>query len=382
MSSALDRAQPDGSPLAAYRARLAGGLIKPDPGQQSAIERLQALWLALQGYRPSAEVAGGWRARLGLSRRSEAPPPRGLYLHGGVGRGKSMVMDLFFAAAPTPRKRRVHFHAFMLEIHERLHRRRQAYAAEQDPIAPVAREIAAEAWLLCFDEFQVTNIADAMILGRLFTGLLDAGVVVVATSNSSPDDLYAGGLQRDRFLPAIALLKERLDVLELAGKIDFRRNRIRGMTVFHTPLGLRARAALDRAFADLTDSATPEPAEIVVQGRVLALKRTALGVARASFAELCARPLGPADFLALASRFHTLILDDVPALTAENRNEAKRFITLIDALYEHRAKLICSAAAGPDSLLTAGDHAAEFRRAASRLHEMQSTDYLEAPHQP
>lgn len=382
MSPAVDRAQPPGSPLSAYRARLAEGLIKPDPGQEAAVMRLEALWQSLQDYRPAGEAVGGWRARLGLIKTGRMPAPRGLYLHGGVGRGKSMVMDLFFAAAPTPRKRRVHFHAFMLEIHERLHRRRQARAAEQDPIAPVAREIAAEAWLLCFDEFQVTNIADAMILGRLFTGLLDAGVVVVATSNSAPDELYAGGLQRDRFLPAIALIKERLDVLEIAGRIDFRRNRIRGMTVFHTPLGLRAKAALDRAFAELTDSATPEPAEIAVQGRVLALARTALGVARASFAEMCARPLGPADFLALASRFHTLILDDVPALNAENRNEARRFITLIDALYEHRAKLICSAAAGPDSLLTAGDHAAEFRRAASRLHEMQSAEYLEAPHQP
>jgi cell division protein ZapE len=382
MSSALDRAPPDGSPLGAYRARLAEAAIKPDAAQAAAIERLQLLWGALKDYRPAPGPAGGWRARLGFGRAVAEPPPRGVYLHGGVGRGKSMVMDLFFAAAPTPLKRRVHFHAFMLEIHERLHRRRQVRTAEQDPIAPVAREIASEAWLLCFDEFQVTNIADAMILGRLLAGLLDAGVVIVATSNSAPDVLYAGGLQRDRFLPAIALIKDRLDVVELDGRTDFRRNRIRGMTVFHMPLGLRARAALDRAFADLTDSAPPEAAEISVQGRVLTLARTARGVARASFAELCARPLGPADFLALASRFHTLILDDVPALGADNRNEARRFITLIDALYEHRAKLVCSAAAGPDSLLVAGDHAAEFRRAASRLHEMQSAEYLEAPHQP
>lgn len=381
MPSVPERDEADGSPLIAYRARLAAGDIKSDPGQEQAIERLQLLWRQLRDHRP-AEMTGGWRARLGLVRRNVAPSPRGLYLHGGVGRGKSMVMDLFFAAAPTARKRRVHFHAFMLEIHDRLHRRRQDHAAEADPIGPVARAIADEASLLCFDEFQITNIADAMILARLFSGLFEAGVVVVATSNTAPDDLYAGGLQRDRFLPAIKVLKDHLDVLELDGKLDYRRNRIRGMTVFHTPLGLRSRGALDRVFAELTDDATPEVAEVSAQGRVLTLKRTALGVARASFAELCALPLGAADFLALASRFHTLLLDDVPVLTAENRNEAKRFITLIDALYEHRTKLVCSAAAGPDALLTAGDHAAEFRRAASRLHEMQSADYLAAPHQP
>lgn len=380
MSSAVDRAQPQGSPLNAYRARIAEGLIKPDIGQESAIVRLQALWQALQEYRPGTVPAGGWRARLGLTRPDRLPAPRGLYLHGGVGRGKSMVMDLFFAAAPTPRKRRVHFHAFMLEIHERLHRRRQRQA-EADAIGPVAREIAAETRLLCFDEFQVTNIADAMILGRLFAGLFDAAVTVVATSNTAPRDLYAGGLQRERFLPAIALLEERLEILELGGGLDYRRDRIRGMSVYHTPPGPAATRALDRAFADLTGGAVPEPAEIAVQGRILRLSRTAKGVARATFAELCGQPLGPADFLALARAFHTLVLDDVPELTAERRNEVRRFVTLIDALYEHRTKLVCSAAAPPDLLHLAGDHAAEFRRTASRLHEMQSAAYLAAGHQ-
>jgi cell division protein ZapE len=268
----------------------------------------------------------------------------------------------------------------MLEIHERLHRRRQRQA-EADAIGPVAREIAAETRLLCFDEFQVTNIADAMILGRLFAGLFDAAVTVVATSNTAPRDLYAGGLQRERFLPAIALLEERLEILELGGGLDYRRDRIRGMSVYHTPPGPTATRALDRAFADLTGGAVPEPAEIAVQGRILRLSRTAKGVARATFAELCGQPLGPADFLALARAFHTLVLDDVPELTAERRNEVRRFVTLIDALYEHRTKLVCSAAAPPDLLHLAGDHAAEFRRTASRLHEMQSAAYLAAGHQ-
>lgn len=366
----------EASPLAVYRARVAAGDLRTDPAQELAAEKLESLARALRDYRPGEQ--GGWRARLGLARRPELPP-QGLYLFGSVGRGKSLLMDIFFATAAPAMKRRTHFHAFMLDVHERLHRARQR-KAERDPIAPLARELAQEAWLLCFDEFQVTNIADAMILGRLFAGLFEAGVVVVATSNTAPDDLYAGGLQRDRFLPAIALLKERLDLLELDGVTDYRRDRIKGMTVFHSPLGPRATAALDAAFSSLTDGAAAAPAEIAVQGRVLSVPRAALGVARAGFADLCVKPLGPADFLALAKAFHTVVLDDVPVLSAEKRNEARRFITLIDALYEHRTKLVCAAAAQPDALHEAGDHAAEFRRTASRLHEMQSAAYLAQAH--
>jgi cell division protein ZapE len=361
-----------------YRDLVASGRIRGDAEQERVVARLEALRVALAAA-PSPRKPG-WRDRLGLGPRVAAPAgQRGLYIHGPVGRGKSMLMDLFHEAAELP-SRRVHFHAFMLEIHERLHRRRQRQA-EADAIGPVAREIAAETRLLCFDEFQVTNIADAMILGRLFAGLFDAAVTVVATSNTAPRDLYAGGLQRERFLPAIALLEERLEILELGGGLDYRRDRIRGMSVYHTPPGPAATRALDRAFADLTGGAVPEPAEIAVQGRILRLSRTAKGVARATFAELCGQPLGPADFLALARAFHTLVLDDVPELTAERRNEVRRFVTLIDALYEHRTKLVCSAAAPPDSLHLAGDHAAEFRRTASRLHEMQSAAYLAAGHQ-
>ncbi|MBL8696892.1 MAG: AFG1 family ATPase [Alphaproteobacteria bacterium] len=371
-----DSRSDSGSPLAVYRARVAAGSLAPDPAQELAAEKLESLARALHHYRPGE--SGGWRARLGLARRPE-PPPQGLYLCGSVGRGKSMLMDVFFAAAAPEKKRRTHFHAFMLDVHERLHRRRQR-KAEQDPIAPLARELAEEAWLLCFDEFQVTNIADAMILGRLFAGLFEAGVVVVATSNTAPDDLYAGGLQRDRFLPAIALLKDKLDLLELDGRTDYRRDRIKGMAVYHCPLGAAATAALDAAFSSLTDGVAAGPVELPVQGRILTVPRAALGVARARFFDLCVRPLGAADFLAVAKAFHTLVLDDIPVLSAEKRNEARRFITLVDALYEHRTKLVCAAAAPPDALHEAGDHAAEFRRTASRLHEMQSASFLAEPH--
>jgi len=377
MSSHLS---PSASPLSRYRDRVEFGGVKGDPAQERIAARLDLLHAELSAPDRLAAPGRGWLARLGLAARPAPPPaPRGVYIHGPVGRGKSMLMDLFNdALGPVPR-RRVHFHAFMIEIHERLHRRRQL-RAEADAIAPVATELAAELRLLCFDEFQVTNIADAMILGRLLAGLFDAGVAVVATSNTAPRDLYAGGLQRERFLPTIALIEERLDILELDGGLDYRRDRIRAMTVFHTPLGPAADRALDRAFAELTAGAEPRAAELPVQGRVLRLRLAAKGVARASFAELCAQPLGAADFLALARGFHTLVLDGVPLLSAERRNEARRFVTLIDALYEHRTKLVCSAAAAPDALHQAGDHAAEFRRTASRLHEMQSAAYRAAPH--
>ena len=372
--------QAGGAVRARYRELVAAGRIAGDQAQERVVDRLDALSAALNAPRP--ERGSGWRARLGLSSPAPSPPSiRGVYVHGPVGRGKSMLMDLFHDAVGQVPRRRVHFHAFMLEIHERLHRRRQA-RAEADAIGPVAREIAAELRLLCFDEFQVTNIADAMILGRLFAGLFDAGVAVVATSNTAPRDLYAGGLQRERFLPAIALLEDRLDVVELDGGTDYRRDRIRAMVVYHSPLGAAADGALDRAFAELTAGAVVEPVEIPVQGRVLRVRLAAKGVARASFTELCERPLGAADFLALARVFHTLVLDGVPVLSAERRNEARRFVTLIDALYEHRTKLVCSAAAAPDALHQAGDHAAEFHRTASRLHEMQSTAYLASPHLP
>jgi cell division protein ZapE len=291
-----------------------------------------------------------------------------------------MLMDLFFETAPVEKKRRVHFHEFMLEVHDRLHRHRQEAAGEGDDVAVLADVIAGDATLLCFDEFQVTNIADAMLLGRLFAALFDLGVVVVATSNVAPDELYAGGLQRERFLPFIDLLKERLDILALDGLMDYRLARLQGMRVYHQPLDAAASAALDEAFAQLTDGAAGEPATLTVQGRRLAVPRAAKGVARFRFADLCERPLGAADYIAIATHFHTVVLAEIPQMSRAQRNEARRFMTLIDALYEHKVNLVCSAAAAPDALYAEGDGAFEFRRTASRLMEMQSRDYLARPH--
>ncbi len=381
-------------PLSSYRAEIAAGRLRPDPVQERVARRLDALAAALADYRPAA--ADGWRSWLefglglvpGLGRRAPAPP-RGLYLHGGVGRGKSMLMDMFFAATEVPggAKRRIHFHAFMLEVHARLHdwRRRTRDSKEQDPLPRIAREVRAETVLLCFDEFQVTNVADAMILARLFESLLAAGVVVVATSNRAPGALYLNGLQRDRFLPFIALLEDRLDVLHLDGEVDYRLERLRDMDVYFTPLGPGAEAALDLAFRRLVidaagEAVEVEPATLKVQGRELRVPAAARGTARFTFEELCGRPLGAADYIALAREFHTVILSGVPAMGPESRDRAARFVTLIDALYEHRVKLVCSAAAAPAALYPAGDGAFEFGRTASRLIEMQSREYKALDH--
>jgi cell division protein ZapE len=377
-TDAGDAPPTDLGPLALYRARRRAGQIEADPAQELAAEKLQSLHHALVHYQPASGPAG-WRERLGLARRRDEAP-QGLYIFGGVGRGKSMLMDMFFASAPIEKKRRVHFHEFMLEIHDRLHRQRQDRRADGDPLAPLAADIAAESWLLCFDEFSVGNIADAMLLGRLFAALLDLGVVVVTTSNTAPDDLYQGGLQRERFLPFIDLLKERLDILELDGVIDYRRDRIRGMTVYHQPLGAAAEAALGEAFAQLTDGAAAGATTLAVQGRQLAVPQAAKGVARFRFGDLCERTLGAADYIAIATHFHTVIIGDIPLMTPEQRNEARRFMTLIDALYEHKTNLICAAAAAPDKLYAAGDGMREFKRTASRLIEMQSMAYLGRPH--
>jgi cell division protein ZapE len=363
-------------PLPAYRARRDAGLLRPDPAQQLAAEKLQGLWHALSDYRP-AGGGSGWKARLGLARRRD-DPPQGLYLFGRVGTGKSMLMDLFFRAVLLEKKRRVHFHAFMIEVQERLHRWRQAARGEKsDPLPEIAQDIAAEAWLLCFDEFHVVNIADAMILGRLFEALFAAGTVVVATSNWPPDRLYEGGLQRERFLPFVELVQQKLDVLELDGGRDYRRDRLRTLPVYHAPLGPAATAALDRAFAELTDGARPEPVTLTVKGRALEIP-AARGVARLTFDDLCARPLGAEDYLAIARAFPTVLLDGVPTLSENNRNEARRFMLLIDALYESKTRLVVAAAAPPDRLYPAGDGAEEFRRTASRLTEMRSAEYLGA----
>ncbi|MBS0562331.1 MAG: AFG1 family ATPase [Proteobacteria bacterium] len=380
-------------PLPAYRALVAAGALTADPSQTAAAERLQRLWARLRAYDPPLRPianggsgggsGGGFIGRL-LRRKptDEAPHeyPNGLYLVGEVGRGKSMLMDLFFAAAQVPRKKRIHFHQFMQQAHARIHAWKRAHGDTADPIPPLADSIATEAALLCFDEFQVNDIADAMILGRLFQALFDRAVVVVATSNTAPDDLFKGQPGRDAFLPFIALLKQRLDVLVLEGGRDFRRIRLRNLPVWYVPTNARAEAALDAAFAELTGGALARAERLTVMGRTLTVPLAAAGVARFDFQALCGAALGPGDYLALATHFHTLVLDGVPRLSPDNHDEARRFITLIDALYDHRVKLIASADAFPDQLYQRGEGARAFERTASRLVEMQSEAWLALPH--
>lgn len=360
-------------PLALYRARRAMGALLPDPAQELAIEKLQSLWRALLSYTPN-NGANGWRARLGLAPTAD-PPPHGLYIYGSVGRGKTTVMDMFFEAATLERKRRVHFYAFMLEVHERIHHRRRE---KGDPIAPVAKQIASEAILLCFDEFDVTDIADAMILSRLFEALFAEGVVVVATSNRAPDDLYKDGLQRDRFLPFIALLKQKLDMLELDAIRDYRLARMLGRQSYFTPADDMAYRALERAFADLTDNTSARSTTLLVQNRFVVVPRAAKEVAWFTFEQLCKQPLGPADYLAICRQYHTIVLEGIPKLRREQRDAAKRFNIFIDTLYEAHGNLICSADASPQELYPAGDGTFEFQRTISRLIEMQSADYIAA----
>ncbi|PZO50315.1 MAG: cell division protein ZapE [Alphaproteobacteria bacterium] len=354
------------SPLAAYHARLAAGDLDADPAQAAAAERLEALAEKLAAWRPDA-----W---LGKSE-----PPRGLYMYGPVGRGKSMLLDLFFEAAPIKKKRRVHFHEFMLARHAFLRDARARDVGQEQLIIQAAKQVADEARLLCFDEIQVTDIADAMILGRLFERLFAEGVVIVATSNRPPDDLYKNGLNRQLFLPFIALLKEKLDVLELAGPHDYRLRQLMAAPVWYAPLGPAAAESMEHAWKRLTAGAAPQAVTLDVGGRALRGEREAAGVARFTFEELCARPLGAADYLEIAERFHTVLLEDIPKLSPSKREEAARFRTLIDALYEAKVKLVATADAEPQRLYPEGDQSFEFERTASRLMEMRSEGYLALP---
>lgn len=354
-----------------YAARIAAGALAPDPAQERALAALQDLCARMAPVPPE---------RRWWPRRAVLNTPRGLYLHGPVGRGKSMLMDLFFGHVPVPQKRRVHFHHFMQEIHAALHQRRQDKGHGIDPLPQIARDIAAESRLLCFDEFHVSDIADAMILGRLFTALFAAGLVLVATSNQAPDMLYRGGLQRQLFEPFIDVLSKHVEIVAVNGAVDHRMARLRGQEVFFTPLGPEATSRLAALFMMLTGEAEPQPAAIDVQGRQVSVPRAAKGVAWCDFAGLCGQALGAADYLAFVGEFHSLILDGVPQLQAEQRNEAVRFMTLIDVLYEAKVKLIMAAAAPPEQLYPHGRHAPEFQRAVSRLHEMRGAEYLALPH--
>ena len=387
MDAAVAAADLSRGPLPAYRARVAEGQLTADDSQRMAAERLQDLWVKLRNYDPPLRANGHASVSLFSRFRRRKPAeganetrPNGLYLVGEVGRGKSMLMDLFFASADVPRKKRIHFHRFMQDAHSRVFAWKRANPDGHDPIPPLADSIAAEASLLCFDEFQVNDIADAMILGRLFQALFDRAVVVVATSNTLPDDLFKGQPGRDAFLPFIDLIKQHLDVLVLEGGRDFRRARLRGIPTWYVPADGRAERALDNAFAELTGNAKPREETLSVMGRTLRVPLAAAGVARFDFETLCKAALGPGDYLALATHFHCLVLDGIPRLSPDNYDEARRFIILIDALYDHRVKLVASAAAQPDALYQRGEGAKAFERTASRLEEMQSQEYLALPH--
>ena len=366
-------------PIHAYRDFIHKGEWQPDKAQELAAEKLQLLHLKLKGYDPRAK--SGWT--LPFSRQRNAEPPQGIYFYGGVGRGKTAMMDIFFEGVEVPRKRRTHFHAFMLDVHARIHAFRQKIknkGDDTDPIPVVARALADESALLCFDEFQVSDAADAMILGRLFLSLFDNGVVVVTTSNRAPDDLYQGGLNRSLFLPFIDMLKSRLDVLQLDGGQDYRLQRLTEKPVFFTPLGSASDTAFAQTFARLTDDAKAEAQTLTVQGRTLDVPAAAHGTARFTFAGLCEKPLGAADYLEIAMQFHTVFLEGIPQLGPEKRNEARRLINLIDVLYDHNVNLICTADAGPSDIYAKGDGKFEFARTESRLIEMQSEHYLASAH--
>jgi cell division protein ZapE len=349
-----------------------------DAAQMAVAQKLDALAETLRSWRPG-------RSRL-FGRKD--PPPRGIYLWGAVGRGKTMLMDRFFARAEIAPKRRVHFNVFMVETHARLHEwrrlddrdraRRPEFVREagDDPIPPVARAIAAEARLLCFDEFQVLDVADAMILGRLFEQLMSLGAVIVATSNTEPERLYEGGLNRQLFLPFIALIENRLDVVRLGDGPDYRLGRIAGLDLYVTPPGPEADAKLDRAWSHLTDDAKPAPERLRVLGHTVLIPCANDRAARFSFGDICGRPLAAADYLAIARRFDYLVIDHIPLLGPLRRDEARRFTVLIDTLYDEGVKLICSAAAPPNALWVGDESEGAFGRTASRLLEMQSRDYL------
>ena len=363
-----------------YAANVVAGRIERDDAQLTIVEKMTRLEERISEHLSRKSSALDW---LFASREQ---PIKGLYIYGEVGRGKTMLMDLFFDSSPVERKRRAHFHEFMLDVHERIFLIRQKMKfgehADEDPIRLVAEELAEESWLLCFDEFHVTDIADAMILGRLFAQLFERDIVVVATANIPPDELYKDGLNRALFVPFIAMLNARMDVVRLAARTDFRLEKLVGQPVWYVPGDAMADARLDDAWRRLTGGNHGAARDLALKGRLVHVPRTFMGVARFSFHDLCEQPLAAADYLRIAREFHTILLDHVPAMTHDNRNPAKRFIILIDTLYDMNVKLIASAAAPPEALYRAdeGFEAREFKRTASRLVEMGSQSYLARPH--
>jgi cell division protein ZapE len=373
---------PSASFRAHYQDLVSSGAIEPDAAQEEAADALAELEQRLSNYKPFRKQ--GLLGRLFGDK--DEPPPRGLYIHGEVGRGKTMLMDLFFQHSSVTHKRRAHFHEFMAEVHERIYGFRQNISrgeiADGDVIALTAASIFDEAWLLCFDEFHVTDIADAMILGRLFKKLFELGTVVVATSNVAPEDLYKGGLNRALFLPFIAQISDHMEVLRLDARTDFRLEKLAGVNMWLVPADGAADAALDKAWARMTGNAKCKPRDISIKGRILHVPCSADGVARFSFADLCEKPLAASDYLRLAHDYHTIMVDRIPVMNYNERNAAKRFITLIDTLYDNAVKLMASAAVDPLLLYlaTEGHEANEFKRTSSRLIEMSSESYLALPH--
>ncbi|GKS69518.1 cell division protein ZapE [Nitrosomonas sp. PY1] len=389
------------TPHAEYLALMRDGELKPDPDQARAVDALEHLHQALNQYSPPNAQSGGWLSRLFSHTDSVSSSPKGVYLFGGVGRGKSMLMDLFYETAPLSTKRRVHFQEFMLDIHERL-RSWHSLSMQQrklalknivfdkkvdfdDPMPAIAHQIISTTTLLCFDELQVTDIADAMVVARLFQELFNRGLIVVSTSNRAPDDLYKDGLNRHHFTPFIDRIKERMEIIPLNGPVDYRYDRLKGVETYFHPVNEETTAKLSTIFFRLTDRDIADrdkvpSGELVVQGRKLFVPKSARGVAVFSFKRLCASPLGAAEYLAIAKTYHTVIMVAIPQFTDENTSEAIRFMHFIDALYEHNVKFLCSAVAPPQQLYCSGNIGFEFERVISRLMEMQSEDYLISGH--
>jgi cell division protein ZapE len=364
-----------------YSDLVAQGALIDDPRQREIARALDRLLERLRQARMAAKGSAlGWL----FARKAKAEPARGLYIHGSVGRGKTMLMDMFFELAPNQRKRRVHFHRFMADVHDRVQKHREALkegrTKEADPVPPVARALAQEARLLCFDEFTVTDIADAMILSRLFSALFEQGVVLVATSNVAPDDLYRDGLNRGLFLPFIAILKAHADVISLDSETDYRMRQLAQLPVYLTPLGPDTTARMDATWQAAIGGKAESPTAIELMGRAIPVPRAAGQAARFTFAQLCDAPLGARDYLAIAERFDTIFLDDIPVLDQSRRNPAKRFILLVDTLYDRHRRLVASAEVPPDQLYQGRPgvtEAFEFARTASRLTEMQSREWVE-----